>query len=394
MAYEIDYSDHRFAENEAEKQRKLTETQETYDGMIADTKKQYEKWSQDLKDQKAEQEEVIQRQTDFAVEQLEKQKEENKKDYIKEQSASYADWQKESAKHGVAAERMAEMGMSGTGYSETSKVRMYTAYQNRVAIARAALKDAETDYETAMEEARLQGSVAMAELAAQTYQQQLTLSINGFNAENQLIRELLASKEAIENNYYTREQNIIAQITAEIERAEAARQAELNRNLQYAQLAEEKRQFDAMYGTSLIEDDEEVEINGETSRTLSTPNSRAPQIKTKYYSGPIAQNVGGFGYMGKDDNGVAYQPKGIFLDGKAYKLKKSGSKVKDYFGSDVKNSSGVNVANQNIWEANGMYFVWNGTENRYEELDKEHILYQKTAAARPNNSNGLYYNVR
>ena len=98
--------------------------------------------------------------------------------------------------------------------------------------------------------------------------------------------------------------------------------------------------------------------------------------------------------MGKDDNGVAYQPKGIFLDGKAYKLQKSGSKVKDYFGSDFKNSSGVNVANQNIWKANGEYFVWNGTENCYEKLDKNTILHQKTASARTNNSDGLYYNVR
>ena len=98
------------------------------------------------------------------------------------------------------------------------------------------------------------------------------------------------------------------------------------------------------------------------------------EVQTDYYQGNRAENVGGYGYMGSDYNGTAYQPKGVYVDGKAEKLSKAGKTAGQVFGNGFTNSSGVNVAGQNIWKAAGHYFIWNGTQNRYEDVTH---LYQQ-----------------
>ena len=77
--------------------------------------------------------------------------------------------------------------------------------------------------------------------------------------------------------------------------------------------------------------------------------------------------------MGKDANGVAYQPKGVIdpKNGKAYQLSKlnGGTKVADLFKKKGnENSSGVNIDSQNVWVANGKYYIWNGSKNQYERI--------------------------
>jgi hypothetical protein len=101
-------------------------------------------------------------------------------------------------------------------------------------------------------------------------------------------------------------------------------------------------------------------------QTAPVIGNKGTQIKTQYYSGPIAEDVGGYGYMGKDSNGNAYQPKGVYEGGKAVKLKKSGKTAKDVLGKGAKNSSGVNIEKQNVWKGKNYYYVWNGTNNEYE----------------------------
>lgn len=319
-------------------------------------------------------------QTEFAIEKIEQQKEQANKDYLKEQSASYVDWQKQSNQYGANAEKMASGGLTNTGYSESSQVNMYNSYQNRVAVARLAHEQAKLELNNAITEAKLQNSAALAQIALNAYEKSWEITMS-FLAQNQsLLTEKTKAAVTIKQNYWDRYKDTLAAIQAENELKEKAREYD-------ASLAEEQRQFnktfEAQYGggakitsgggssggkstTSAYKEAQSEKIAQKNNKNLSS-KSKKTQIKTKYYSGDIADNVGGFGYMGKDKNGVAYQPKGVMINGKAYKLKKVGM-AHQIFGKDAVNSSGVSIVGQNVWMANGQTFIWNGSKNRYERV--------------------------
>lgn len=153
--------------------------------------------------------------TDAVVGGLEEKKNEAEDSYDIEAKAAYVDWQKASDPYGVNAEQMASMGMSNTGYSETSKAAMYNQYQNRVAVARATFNKATVDYDRAIADAKMQNNVALARLASETYLKQAELSLYYVQKND----ELLASKEkAIEQvnaTYATKWQDILKQIKEE-----------------------------------------------------------------------------------------------------------------------------------------------------------------------------------
>lgn len=278
MAYEINYEDQRFKDIEAERQAALTESQETYDTMIKENEDFYKTQAGALKEFGDQQSQLQQQQTDFAIEKIEQQKEQAHKDYLKEQSAAYVDYQEQIDPHGVNAEQMASMGMQNTGYSESSKVAMYTAYQNRVAAAREANKMAELNYDNMMKDAQLQNSSALAEIAFNTYQQELEMLMQGMNTKNQLLLDKANKKLEIDNIYESRWQNVLAQMNHENALAEQIRQynesmAEERRQhnasiaLQQAQLAEEKRQFDAKQSALYFDDEGGTEILSESDFT-------------------------------------------------------------------------------------------------------------------------------
>lgn len=131
------------------------------------------------------QSQLQQDQTDFAIEQIEQQKQQAKEDYTKEQSNAYADWQKQSNEYGANAEAQAAMGMSNTGYRESSQVGMYNAYQNRLATARQSYEKAVQSYNNAITEARLQNNSVLAQIAYTSLQQQLEFSLQALQSSDQ-----------------------------------------------------------------------------------------------------------------------------------------------------------------------------------------------------------------
>lgn len=126
--------------------------------------------------------------TNFTVEQIEQQKAEAKNELQKEQKNAYADYQKQVNPYGVNAEQMAAQGMSNTGYSETSKVAMYTAAQNRIALARQSYDKSILDYNNAINEARMQNSVSKAQIAFQTLQMRLGYIIEGIGKKMSMLQ--------------------------------------------------------------------------------------------------------------------------------------------------------------------------------------------------------------
>lgn len=241
--YEIDYNDKRFTEVTSQKNAAVKESDKTYDNMINSSDKYFQQQTDAIKQYGDKQTQVQQQQTDFAIEKVEQQKEQAHKDYLKEQSGAYVDWQKQSNDYGTNAEKQAEAGLAHSGYSESSQVAMYNAYQNRVATAREAYSRAVLNYDNAIKEAQLQNSSVLAEIAYNTLKQSLELSLQGFQYKNQLLLSKAQAKRELEDTYYQRYQGVLNQINTENSLAEQIRQFN-------EQLAEEKRQFNESLNAS------------------------------------------------------------------------------------------------------------------------------------------------
>ena len=222
----VNYEDERLAQVEQERQDALDKATATYTGMMEKSQQLYKEQIDATKAWEEERKQLQQEQTDFAIEQTQKQKEQAEKAYEKEQSAAYADWQKEKNAYGVNAEQMAEAGLAGSGYSESARVNMYNTYQQRVTAARDSITQAVADFDAAMQAAVLQNDVAMAEIAFQALQQRITLSLEGFQYENQLIFALEDEKKAIDSQYDSKWEDVLAQLMAE--EAAAIRNAQDN----------------------------------------------------------------------------------------------------------------------------------------------------------------------
>ena len=256
--YDINYDDERFKQVEAEKQQALTEVDNTYSGMISQSDKYYQDQINASKDWANTQQQLQQDKTDFAIEQIEQQKEQANKDYTKEQSGAYVDWQKQSNKYGVNAEQMASSGMTNTGYSESSQVSMYNTYQNRVATARESYNLAVLNYNNSIKDAQLQNNSALAEIAYNALQQQLELSLQGFQYKNQLIIEQANKKLEVDQTYYNRYQDVLQQMNQENALAEEVRQYNESMQFQKEQLAEEIRQYEQNYSLQVKQFNEQI----------------------------------------------------------------------------------------------------------------------------------------
>lgn len=279
--YSVNYDDERFADIAKGKQDSLDVVNATYGSMISNADKYYQSQIEASQEWADKQSQLQQEQTDFTVNQINQQKEQAQKDYIKEQSGAYVDWQKQSNAYGANAEALAAQGLAGSGYSESSQVSMYNTYQNRVATARESYNKAVLNYDNSIKEAQLQNSVALAEIAYNTLQKQLELSLSGFQYQNTLLQAQLNAQQSVENTYYQRYLDVLDQINKENALAEEVRQyntklnfeeeqAKLDREHDFAVLAE-KAKYDEQYANLFeISGADETETEVETEKTAST----------------------------------------------------------------------------------------------------------------------------
>lgn len=242
----VNYEDERFQKVETEKQEALSQVEKTYSGLMDQSDAFYQNQIDATNQWEEEQKNLQQEQTDFALEQIEQQKEQAEKDYTREQSGAYVDWQKQSNQYGANAEKLASAGMAGTGYAESSQVAMYNAYQARVATARENFRLIIQDYDNDMTQARLQNNAALAQIAYDSLQKRLELELQSFLHKSELELQLQTQKQQTEDRYYARYQDVLAQINQENALAEQIRQYN-------ASLAEDQRQFNASLAASLYD---------------------------------------------------------------------------------------------------------------------------------------------
>lgn len=204
----------------------LDQIDETYGGMMSEAEGVFGQQMEGVDQWEQAQKDAQQAETDFAISEIERQKSEAEKDYKREQAGSYQDWQRQKSAYGVNAEQMAAAGLTGSGYSESSQVAMYTQHQNRVATAREAFVGAVADYEVAITQARLQNNSALAQIALEAFQSRLELSVQHMQHKNALLAEMTAMKTAAEDRHWGRYQDILAQMNYEKSFAESVRQYE------------------------------------------------------------------------------------------------------------------------------------------------------------------------
>ena len=223
-------------QNNRDMQKAVRSSNADYDDMIEDADSYYDKQIGAVADWEKTQTDLQNEQTDFAIEKIEQQKDQAHSDYIKEQSGAYKDWQKQSNAYGANAEAMAAQGMANSGYSESSQVSMYNTYQNRVATARESYNRAVLNYDNAITEARLQNSSALAQIAYESLQKQLELSLAGFQYKNTLVLERAKTKREIESEYFSRLQSTLSDINTRESMANT-------KSYQDAQIALEREKF-------------------------------------------------------------------------------------------------------------------------------------------------------
>lgn len=260
--YNINYEDERLTQLGNQKENAINEMNSAYSGMISEADKYYQAQIDASKEWAQTQQNLQNQQTEFAIQEINQNKEQARKDYLKEQSGSYVDWQKQANKYGAEAERMAASGLTGTGYSESSQVAMYNQYQSRVAVARESYNLAVQNYNNAITEARLQNNSALAQIAYQALQTQMELSLQGFQYKNTLLLDQMDKKTALEDTYWQREQDVLTQLNNERDFAyrqeqdaiansqwqaefdETVKQNEIKNNQWQQSFEEEQRQHD------------------------------------------------------------------------------------------------------------------------------------------------------
>jgi hypothetical protein len=266
-------------------------------GLYQDKQKVIEEWGQTQKD-------LQQQRTDFTIEQIEQDKAKAEKDYIKEQQGAYADWQKQSNAYGVNAEAMASQGMTGSGYSESSQVAMYTSYQNRVATARESYNNLKLEYDNMIKDAQLQNSAALAEIAYNTLITGLEIELEAFQVNNNLLTQQRNELLSLADSIWTKD----------FQERQFARQKEVeDRNYQLT-VDEINRQLQSSVGSS---------------------------------SGSSKRSSKGSSDGSSDDNGVYLPPPPIDNTPQPAPTKKSLSTYKDY-DLDTSNLKGLGLENESI----------------------------------------------
>lgn len=278
----VNYEDPRFGQVESDKQQAMTELEQTYAGMIGESDKYYQQQIDATKEWADKQSQLQQDKTDFTIQQIEQQKQQAQKDYTKEQSGAYVDWQKQSNQYGANAEKQAAAGMTNTGFSESSQVSMYTAYQNRVAVAREAVNQAILNYNNGMKDAQLQNNSVLAEIHFNALQTQLQLALEGFQYKNNLILEQANKKVELDNEYYNRYLAVLDQINTENALAEEQRQFDATYELQQKEFEEQIRQYNQNYQLQLQEFNEEVrQYNQSYNEQVRQFNEEIARLKKK-----------------------------------------------------------------------------------------------------------------
>jgi hypothetical protein len=123
----VDQNDSRLTSIEAERQKSISENNNTYNNMINDsnrsydnminnTQQYYDNMNKTMQEGYEKQRQASQDQLKATIDNINTQKERAERDYQKEQRGAYTDYQNQINPYGVQAEQMASNGLNNSGY--------------------------------------------------------------------------------------------------------------------------------------------------------------------------------------------------------------------------------------------------------------------------------------
>lgn len=213
----LNMQDSRLTTIESQRGQDIANTQAEYNQMIGNTDQFYQNQINAAQASADAQAKAQQASTEQQIKEINQQREKTERDYQKEQRGAYTDYQKQVNEYGVNAEVMAARGLSGTGYSESSQVSMYNAYQQRVATARQSLADSQQNYDNLIAQARLSNDTRQAEIAAELARQQAEYALQGFQYKNTLIESRQQQLNQLNSRYDARYNTMLGVMQNEIE---------------------------------------------------------------------------------------------------------------------------------------------------------------------------------
>lgn len=277
--YDVNYEDERFKSVEQERVEKEANLANTYNNMLNNSDQNYNNQIKATQDYANKQSEIQQANTDFAIQQIEQQKEQAQTDYTKEQKGAYVDYMKQTKSN---AQNMANGGLSNTGYSESSEVSIYNAYQNRVGTAKESLNRTIENYNNSMQQALLANNEALAEIAFNALQTENQLNQQAFEYKNSLILQKENALQELNDRYYTRYQNVLAQINSEIELQMALDQIDREYEQWEKEFNEARNQWQQEFDEARNQWQQEFNLQRrETEASIAATNAQASYYKAK-----------------------------------------------------------------------------------------------------------------
>lgn len=362
--------DERLSVINQQKQEAINQSNNMYNGLLTDNENLYNQ-QKDYADQYEQtQNSALDQQLAFQENLINQQKEEAQQ--IKETEAKKAlnDYTSFVNPYGYQAEQFASQGLANSGVSETAKLGGFNTYQNRLATANKAMQDAFTEYDNAINEARLNNDVQKAQNALTKLQMQLEYAQNYYSNKSTISQNQLSNNQALDSDYYNRYQTEYNNIQAEKEREEAIRQFNEQLALQQQQFEYQKAQdalaqqnWEKEYALAQEQARASYGSGGYSLSDGGSLNSNST-VTTDHYSGSVNPDTqyGTFPNV-KDKNGVRYQPDNVGGE----KLSNAKLKVKDVF-IDAVGSGGADLSNQSIWTTGNKYYVWDGSINDYIDV--------------------------
>lgn len=214
---QINMQDSRLTTIEDQRGQDITNTQNEYNQMIGNADQFYQNQINTAKEIADRQAQVQNASTEQQIKEINQQREKTERDYQKEQRGAYTDYQKQVNEYGVNAEVMASRGLSGTGYSESSQVSMYNAYQQRVATARQSLADSQQNYDNLIAQARINNDTRQAEIANELARQQAEYALQGFQYKNSLIESRQQQLNQLNSRYDARYNTMLGVMENELQ---------------------------------------------------------------------------------------------------------------------------------------------------------------------------------
>lgn len=363
--------DERLSVINQQKQEAINQSNNMYEGLLTDNENIYNQQLDYANQYEQTQNETLDKQLAFQQEQIEKQKQEAQQ--IKETEAKKAknDYTSFVNPYGYQAEQFASQGLANSGVSETAKLGGWNTYQNRLATANKVMQDAFTEYDTAINEARLNNDVQKAQNALTKLQMQLEYAQIYYSNKSTISQNQLSNNQALDSDYFNRYQTEYNNIQAEKEREEAIRQFNEQLALQQQQFEYQKQQdalaqqnWEKEYALAQEQARASYGSGGYSLSDGGSLSSNGTTVSTNYYNGSINPDTqyGTFPNV-KDKNGVRYQPDNVGGE----KLSNAKLKVKDVF-IEAYGSSGADLSNQSIWTTGNKYYVWDGSINDYIDV--------------------------